>query len=193
MIASIILAATIIENAIAVTNAAAEIDAAIVAKGGVLVGGGGLRNAAAGILTIPTGGVIEPLAVATNGVYYAPAGVDGFNPVTVTVTPVPPPVTREVFDYPDGGSTPYAFEDEASQSGVELWYLGADGQPIARCTSLGPADSPVPPPSIPDVVTVGGDTPYAVPASVSLSGETLYYLGAGGEPLDDTTAIENVE
>lgn len=64
MIAAILLAATLAENVAAVTNAAAQIDAAIVAKGGETAGG--LRNAAAAIAALPSGG--DRIYAYTNGV-----------------------------------------------------------------------------------------------------------------------------
>lgn len=64
MIAALLLAATLAENVAAVTNAAAQIDAAIVAKGGETAGG--LRNAAAAIAALPSGG--DRIHAYTNGV-----------------------------------------------------------------------------------------------------------------------------
>lgn len=106
-----------------------NIDAAIVAKGGTLVNGGGIRNAAAGIASIPTGGpapVIQSLTVTTNGVYTAPTGVDGFSPVVVSI--VPPEPEKEVVSV--GGVTPYGLPSDESLTGTTIIYLDADGDPI---------------------------------------------------------------
>lgn len=70
------------ERAEAVREAAAEIDAAIREKGGETPGG--LRNAAAAIAALPSGGEVVPLTVTSNGVYTAPEG-EGYSPVSVNV------------------------------------------------------------------------------------------------------------
>ena len=40
--------------------------------------------------------VIEPISLNSNGTYYVPEGVDGFNPVTVDVPPPDPPVIQPI-------------------------------------------------------------------------------------------------
>lgn len=54
--------------------------------------------------------IIEALSVTENGVYSAPAGVDGYNPVTVEV-PTPPPVLVPLSVSSNGSYTPAQGED----------------------------------------------------------------------------------
>jgi hypothetical protein len=68
--------------------------------------------------TAETTPVIEPLSVRENGEYTAPAGVDGFNPVTVRVDipepPEPPPPTDEWRPHPDWWDIKQIFETDTN-------------------------------------------------------------------------------
>lgn len=80
----------------------------------------------------PSGAVIVPLQASSNGVYNAPSGVDGYNPVSIAVPSQSEPVieplsvsTNGVFTAPAGvdGYSPITVSVSSSQNISKIWQL----------------------------------------------------------------------